>query len=56
MGENTQEGDLLIFPANLKHMTHNTEHRWSLAGAVLLTNQDLNKEGGLTHPRYWKQF
>ena len=54
--ENTQEGDLLIFPANLRHMTYNTGHRWSLAGDVLLTNLDLNKEGGLTHPRYWKQF
>lgn len=54
--ENTKEGDLLIFPANLKHMTYNTGHRWSVAGDVLLTNPDLNKEGGLTHPQYWKQF
>ncbi len=54
--EHTQEGDLLIFPANLKHMTRNTAHRWSVAGDVLLTNLDLNKEGGLTHPKYWKQF
>jgi hypothetical protein len=54
--ENTKEGDLLIFPAKLKHMTYNTGHRWSLAGDVLLTNPDLNKEGGLTHPQFWKQF
>ena len=54
--EHTQEGDLLIFPANLRHMTYNTGHRWSVAGDVLLTNIDLNKEGGLTHPKYWKQF
>ena len=54
--ESTKEGDLLIFPSSLNHMTHNTGHRWSVAGDVLLTNPDLNKEGGLTHPRYWKQF
>ena len=54
--ENTKEGDLLIFPSTLKHMTRNTGHRWSLAGDILLTNQDLNKEGGLTHPQFWKQF
>ena len=54
--EPTEPGDLFIFPSKLHHHTFNTGPRMSLAGDVLLTNPDLNREGGLTHPKYWKQF
>tara|TARA_B100001996_G_scaffold380160_1_gene367124 strand:+ start:249 stop:839 length:591 start_codon:yes stop_codon:yes gene_type:complete len=54
--ENTAPGNLLIFPAKLRHHTYNTGPRFSLAGDILLTNTDLNREGGLTNPKYWKSF
>lgn len=53
---NVKPGDLLIFPSKLFHHTYNTMPRVSLAGDILLTNKNLNTEGGLLHPKYWKQF
>ena len=54
--ENVEPGTLLIFPSHLHHHTYNTGNRGCLAGDILLTNNNLNTEGGLIHPQYWKQF